>query len=282
MSAVAGRASLGVDPRGIADAQRAGHMTGRGAGDDRARARRSGPRPTKAAPLKAARRGAKLAFGKPQAPRKGKKRSKGRPHDPESAVGREALIRATRELLKTMPPAKVTRLDIARHAGVDPSLIRYYFGDKSRLMAEVVVLVLTDMRAARAKRASTSDAAERLKIRLADSVHLFQEHPHHYQLVVEQIFSGAAPKVRAMWGRDIVQAGVEELRSIIEEGIKAGQFRSVEPRFLHLLIVAAGEFYASGRAVLEDLFGPAAVDAKLERAYIEFLFDLLVNGLARR
>lgn len=257
-------------------------MTGSGAGKGRARARRTGPRPSKEAPLNAALRSAKLGAAKPQAPRKAKKRSKGRPHDPESAVGREALIRATRELLKTMPPAKVTRLDIARHAGVDPSLIRYYFGDKSRLMAEVVLEVLTDMRAARAKRASTSGAAERLRSRLADSVRLFQEHPHHYSLVVEQIFSGAAPKVRALWRRDVVLAGAEELRSIIEGGIKAGQFRSVDPRFLHLLIVAAGEFYATGRAVLEDLFGPAAVNAKLEQEYVQFLFDLFVNGLAKR
>jgi AcrR family transcriptional regulator len=236
----------------------------------------------KAAALDAPTRAAKRGAGRPKAPGRQKKRSKGRPHDPNSAVGRDALVKATRELLRTMPPARMTRLGIARHAGVDPALIRYYFGDKSQLLGEVVLEVLREMRATRERRASTADTADRLRARLADSVRLFQEHPHHYSLVLEQIFSNVDPKLRAMWRRDVVQPGVVELTSIIEDGVKKGELRRVDPRFLHLLIVAAGEFYATGRAVLEDLFGPQAIDARLERDYVQFLFDLFLHGMARR
>jgi AcrR family transcriptional regulator len=240
-------------------------------------------KPRKAAALDAPARSAKRGAGRPKASAgRIKKRSKGRPYDPDRAVGRDALVKATRELLRTMPPAKMTRLDIARHAGVDPALIRYYFGDKSQLLGEVVLEVLREMRTTREKRASTAGTADRLRSRLADSVRLFQEHPHHYSLVLEQIFSGVEPKLRAMWRRDVVQAGVVELTSIIEDGVKKGELRRVDPRFLHLLIVAAGEFYATGRAVLEDLFGPQAIDAKLERDYVHFLFDLFMHGMAKR
>ena len=252
--------------------------------DRRSPAKRGGGarKPRKAAALEAPARAAKRGAGKSKGSVRVKKRSKGRPYDPDSAVGRDALIKATRELLRTVPPAKMTRLDIARHAGVDPALIRYYFGDKSRLMAEVVLEVLRDMRAARERRASTTGLDDRLRSRLANSVQLFQEHPHHYSLVLEQIFTGIEPKLREMWRRDVIQPGMAELTSIIEDGIKRGELRRVDPRFLHLLIVAAGEFYATGRAVLEDLFGRQAVDAKLERAYVEFLFDLFMYGMAKR
>ena len=37
-----------------------------------------------------------------------------------------------------IPPGQITRLDIARAAGVDPALIRYYFGDKSALFVTAV------------------------------------------------------------------------------------------------------------------------------------------------
>jgi hypothetical protein len=40
--------------------------------------------------------------------------------------------------MKTTPPAQITRLDIARAAGVDPALIRYYFGNKSALVVAAV------------------------------------------------------------------------------------------------------------------------------------------------
>lgn len=257
-------------------------MKGKGGQRSTGKRARGAGWPAKAARLDAPVRSAKRGANQSKTVGRVKKRSKGRPYDPESAVGREALIQAARELLRSVPPAKITRLDIAQHAGVDPALIRYYFGDKSRLMGEVVLEMLTDMRAVREKRAASAGPADRLRSRLVDSVRLFQEHPHHYSLVLEQIFTGAEPKLRAMWRRDIVQAGVIELTSIIEEGVKKGELRRVDPRFLHLLIVAAGEFYATGRAVLDDLFGPQAVDAKLEREYADFLFDLFMYGIAKR
>jgi AcrR family transcriptional regulator len=257
-------------------------MKGKGRERSTSKRTRGAGRPPRSATLDAPARPTKRVAAKAKPGRAKKKRSKGRPYDPESAVGREALIKAARELLRSVPPAKLTRLDIAQHAGVDPALIRYYFGDKSRLMGEVVLEMLTDMRAVREKRAAGTGAANRLRSRLVDSVRLFQEHPHHYSLVLEQIFTGAEPKLRAMWRRDIVQPGVVELTSIIEEGVEKGELRRVDPRFLHLLVIAAGEFYATGRAVLDDLFGPQAVDAKLEREYVDFLFDLFMYGMAKR
>lgn len=257
-------------------------MTGRGNHGSPDKRRTGVRKPRKTAALEAPKRAAKRGAGKSKGADRVKKRSKGRPYDPDSTVGREALIQAARELLRTVPSAKMTRLDIARHAGVDPALIRYYFGDKSRLMAEVVLEVLRDMRGARERRSSTTALSDRLRSRLADSVHLFQEHPNHFSLVVEQIFTGIEPKLREMWRRDVILTGVAELTAIMEDGVKRGELRRVDPRFLHLLIVAAGEFYATGRAVLEDLFGPQAIDAKLEHAYVEFLFDLFMYGMAKR
>ena len=263
-------------------------MTGRarrrssGKGPEAVRKRRKPRKPRKTAALEVPARSAKRGAVKGKASGRAKKRSQGRPHHPDSAVGREALIQAARELLRTVPPAKMTRLDIARHAGVDPALIRYYFGDKSRLMAEVVLEVLRDMRGARERRSATTALTDRLRSRLADSVRLFQEHPNHFSLVVEQIFTGIEPKLREMWRRDVILPGVAELTTLMEDGVRRGELRRVDPRFLHLLIVAAGEFYATGRAVLEDLFGPQAVDARLEQAYVEFLFDLFMYGMAER
>ena len=58
------------------------------------------------------------------------KTEQGRPQKDMPAVGRETLIAATRKLMKVMPPGQITRLDIARAAGVDPALIRYVSATK--------------------------------------------------------------------------------------------------------------------------------------------------------
>ena len=80
---------------------------------------------------------AKPKASKAVRPRRSPRRTQGRPLI-EVEVGRQALIDAASALLRTTPPARITRAAIARFAGVDPGLIRYYFGDRDGLFAEGV------------------------------------------------------------------------------------------------------------------------------------------------
>src|SRR5262252_8404775 len=86
-----------------------------------------------------------------RSPARRTKRKQGRPQKDMPAVGRETLIAATRKLMKVMPPGQITRLDIARAAGVDPALIRYYFGDKSKLIVAAVLQAGSQLRERQAR-----------------------------------------------------------------------------------------------------------------------------------
>src|SRR6187549_2798373 len=72
------------------------------------------------------------------------KRGKGRPGD--NSVGREALLATAKRLIEVLPPSRVTISLIAREAGVDPALVRYYFGDRSNLLFAVAESMLDDSR----------------------------------------------------------------------------------------------------------------------------------------
>ena len=69
------------------------------------------------------------------------RRGKGRPTSSGSGVGRDSLIAAARALLQELPPAQVTSTAIARRAGADPALVRYYFGNRENLLFEVAKLI---------------------------------------------------------------------------------------------------------------------------------------------
>jgi AcrR family transcriptional regulator len=73
-------------------------------------------------------------------PAKAPARSRGRPRVGDAAmdtsVGREALIDATIDLLKDMPPSAITPVLVARPE-VHPSLIRYYFRNRATLLVAV-------------------------------------------------------------------------------------------------------------------------------------------------
>src|SRR5262245_45071444 len=79
-------------------------------------------------------------------PARSAKRQKGRPHKNARSVGPEALVAVARKLLKEKPPTQITGLEIARAAGVDPALIRYYFKDRSTLFVAAAMQALSELR----------------------------------------------------------------------------------------------------------------------------------------
>src|SRR4051812_29562011 len=107
----------------------------------------------------------------------GGRRGKGRPR-PESpgAVGREALLQATCQLLKQVPPSRVTRRAIALQAGVAPSLIGYYFGPMDDLLLEAVIHMWRELRErSRAAVADANSPAEKLLARTKVLLHTHVE-----------------------------------------------------------------------------------------------------------
>ena len=72
-----------------------------------------------------------------------RRRKRGRPQASQQTVGREGIIASARKLLETLPPHRVTIVMIARHAGVDPALVRYYFSGREELLFAVVENIVT-------------------------------------------------------------------------------------------------------------------------------------------
>src|SRR6516162_2302080 len=123
-----------------------------------------------------------------RSPARRTKRKQGRPQKDMPAVGRETLIAATRKLMKAMPPAQITRLDIAHAAGVDPALIRYYFGDKSKLIVAAVLDAGAELRE-RQERAFAEETSvrERIRRRIFVLLEMLYQDPSLHHLIIERI-----------------------------------------------------------------------------------------------
>ena len=73
------------------------------------------------------------------------RRPQGRPST-SGAVGKEAILAATRETLKTVPPGEITFQQVALLAGIDKRLIRYYFGQMPDLLKVVAIEITEELR----------------------------------------------------------------------------------------------------------------------------------------
>lgn len=70
------------------------------------------------------------------------RRSQGRPCRGEAEVGKEKILAALRDLLRSDRCQDLSRKTVAAHAGVTPALISYYFAKKERLLLEAVAPVI--------------------------------------------------------------------------------------------------------------------------------------------
>ena len=209
------------------------------------------------------------------------RRAQGRPPKAGAESTKARLIAATRALLHVSKPAKITRFDIAREAGVDPALVRYYFGNKSELFNEVIRAVTADLAQKRDAVPKSGPVIERLRAYLAVWLEVFTDNPHFHDLVVEQVFyadEGGSPQRL----KKFVERAYPELQRLVAEGVASGELRESEPRFVYLAIIALTEFFATASPLVEALFGKRGAAGELRADYGVFAADMLIDGLRRR
>lgn len=205
------------------------------------------------------------------------KRSKGRPAAGDKDVGRDHILAAAEALLKTLPPARVTISSISREAGVDPALVRYYFGDRTRLLMAVAGRVTSNTAHAGAR---TLEPQAALIEHIRKTLALVRSAPFMHRLMVEELNANGTDETRSRT-REMNADLVEFYRELLEAD--GGQtLRAVDPLFLHLIILGASDFFVSADAVIAPLLPPDADRDELAVRFNTFMVDLLLNGLKPR
>lgn len=207
--------------------------------------------------------------------------TKRRPGRPKVDARRLELIQETLRLLQRNSPSDLSRLDIARAAGVDPALIRYYFGDKDRLFGEVVELIAAEI-VATGTRALTGSGTARERIlqfvRGSHAVHM--RHPHYHQLILHQITHGRKAEIRRM-RTEMSRLLRRDLLRVLRDGEKAGDLRVVDPGMLGVAIIGMCEYFSSSWGPVEALLGEESVRerATSSETYGRFIEDLVLRAL---
>ncbi|MXO66402.1 TetR/AcrR family transcriptional regulator [Altericroceibacterium endophyticum] len=206
-----------------------------------------------------------------------KKRGKGRPPAKQSGVGREALIAATRELLQESPPALVTASAIARQAGGDPALVRYYFGNRENLLLEVAKRIGEE---SNQKPPTKGDPVELLGAFIHATFRFTRSARNMQRLMIDELDSTSSPEMRESvreWNKVPVDyyAGLQELDD-------KGHLTDFNPLFLHLAVIGISDFFVTGRPLIELLVPEDTDMDELAQEYEAFVERLLLDGLRKR
>jgi TetR/AcrR family transcriptional regulator len=218
---------------------------------------------------------------KQPAQHKRKRRSIGRPASVHESVGRDALLEKTCELLRELPPDKVTRAEVARYTNVDPSLIRYYFRDRASLLVAAAEKLTLEFARNLDKAVKHSDSSPRslLRARIAALFELIVSHPYFHRLLIEEIVPSNAAAAKKMMD-EMTQRSVAGYEAILVAGAKDGSLRRVSSAHLLLTVIGMCEFFIAGLPILKIALGRKFDDKAAGHEYVDFVCDLVLNGLA--
>jgi AcrR family transcriptional regulator len=209
-----------------------------------------------------------------------RRRSIGRPAADAESIGREGLIETTCQLLRELPPNLITRAEVARRANVDPSLIRYYFNDRSSLLEAATERITAAFSRSLAKAAAgrSTSADARVRARINAIFDLIGEYPFFQRLFVEEL-SDSPSRAGDKLLRKLVLEAIADLRQVVNEGVRAGELKATNLPFLFASMLGLAEFAATGSTVLNMATQGKLDQATTARRYRSYVGDMLVGGL---
>jgi len=206
------------------------------------------------------------------------KRTRGRPGANDgAAVGREAIVSAARQLLEKLPPHQVPTVLIARKAGVDPALVRYYFRNRD----ELLFAVIEDIIGTWAAKHPLPDAppAEKLSAHIADMLE-FSCRMRSMQRLMIDACEAKSPAVRTRV-RELNAGALHKYAQFLHpDGDEAEP--SLDALFLYIAVIGMCEFFAAAQVMIVPL-APKELDARqLAQRYQTFIGKLVLDGLRSR
>lgn len=223
--------------------------------------------------------GARKAPGKkPAGKTAAKTRSIGRPAG-QRRIGKQFLIEKTVELLRTVPPEKLSLSMAARHAKVHLTLFKYYFTDRTRLLVDVArTLTMSLGDGVAAIETGGLPAPERLRIRIDAMVDFFFINPFYHRLMMEIIGDDNDPlatELISVW----MTKTVEIYRGIVESGVAEGSLRPIAPYFAFVAIMGLCEQYQHASRFAEQTGSNGGrTPASTAADYKAFVYDMIMHG----
>jgi len=216
--------------------------------------------------------------------KKNARRKPGRPLGQGSKrVGSDMIVREVCELLRDFAPRDVTLLRVAQHAGVDRSLIRYYFNNRSSLLLAAARHLFAALQSEldSARESAPADPEARIRANVVALLRFQLEHPYFHRLMIDEIFVSDAPEAKAFF-ESLTTVAVAGLRAATHAAAREGKTRAVDGAFLYIAMIGMCEFFVTGAPILKVAFGKDYDAEAVAREYEEFLRGYVVDGLHRR
>jgi len=190
-----------------------------------------------------------------------------------------ALLDATAEILAESTRIDASLSEISKRAGINSAMIKYYFGNKEGLLLALLERdAEAEMSGLAHLVAMDAPADRKLRIHIEGIINSYFRSPYLNRLIHHLVDRGtktASDRVTEIFVEPMIQA----YRAIVEQGVREGSMKPVDPVLLYFSLVGSADHIFSASYSVPATMGVSQIDEDLKRRYTDHVCQVFVNGL---
>src|SRR6202008_4908103 len=193
----------------------------------------------------------------------------------------EKLLVAASELMIERASIEVSLSDIAQKSGVNAALVKYHFGNKDGLLLALLARdAETEVSNLEYLLSQPISPTEKLRLHIGGIIRAYRRFPYMNRLIhylLHETSAEAASEVSKFF----VAPLLDFHRRLLAEGVRAGQFRKVDPVLFYTSLIGACDHLFFGRQAMSRASGVGPVTDQVCRDYIRHMEALICAGILK-
>jgi AcrR family transcriptional regulator len=193
----------------------------------------------------------------------------------------DKLLVAASELMIERSSIDISLSDIAQKSGANAALVKYHFGNKDGLLLALLARdAATEVANLEYLLSQPITPTEKLRLHIGGIIRAYRRFPYMNRLIhylLHETSAEAASEVSKFF----VAPLLDFHRRLLAEGIRAGEFRKVDPVLFYTSLIGACDHLFFGRQAMSRASGVGPVTDQVCRDYIKHMEALICGGMLK-
>lgn len=196
------------------------------------------------------------------------------------AGARAQLLEAASAIMREGDVVDISLSELSLRSGLNSALVKYYFGNKAGLLKALLdrdwQAIVTSVDALVQKGDWGPEA--KLRRHISKVVDTFYQVPYLNRLTMRLVRESDDAEARRI-ADSYLSPMYRAYETLIDEGVRAGVFRPVDPQLFYFTVSGAVDRFFSARLVLKHCSDTDVLDESLRDRYRAHLNDFVMAGI---